>query len=121
MKRTTQCLLLWTPRILALLFAAFISLFALDVFDGQHGFWRTALAFVIHLIPTAILLLLLALAWRWAWIGAVAFPALGVFYVVSFWGRFPVTVYLFVAGPLFLLGALFLLSWIRRAELRPAT
>ncbi|MGD0539672.1 MAG: hypothetical protein ABSC03_18745 [Verrucomicrobiota bacterium] len=120
MKTSTSRVLLWTPRVLALLFAAFISIFALDVFDEHHGFWPTAFALAMHLIPTAILLVLVALAWRWPWIGAVAFPALGAFYIASFWGRFPWPTYLIIAGPLFLLGALFLLSWIRRADLRPA-
>ena len=35
MKTTPKRLLFWTPRILCLLFAGFISLFALDVFEGQ--------------------------------------------------------------------------------------
>jgi MFS family permease len=120
MKTNLRRLLLWTPRVLGLLFAAFISIFALDVFDEHLGFWPTALALVMHLIPTAILLVLVALAWRWPWIGAVAFPALGGFYIASFWGRFPWPTYLIIAGLLFLVGALFLLSWMRRAELRPA-
>jgi hypothetical protein len=117
MKTTAAKLLLWAPRILGLLFAAFISIFALDVFDGQHGFWETALALFMHLIPTFILLAVLALCWRWPWIGAVVFPALGLFYVVNFWGRFHWSVYGLIAGPLLLLGVLFLLSWQQRKAL----
>lgn len=116
MKTTADRVLLWTPRVLALLFAAFISLFALDVFDGQHGFWQTALALAMHLIPTAVVLVFAALAWRWAWIGAIAFPALGTFYIATAWGRFPWLTYLIIAGPLVLVGVLFLLSWLRRAN-----
>jgi hypothetical protein len=121
MKTPYKQLLYWTPRILGLLFAAFISLFALDVFDGKHGFWETALALAMHLIPTAILLALLALSWRWEWIGAIVFPALGVFYIVQFWQRFHWSVYVVIAGPLFLLGILFLFNWIRRSELHAKT
>ncbi len=101
----------WSPRILCLLFAAFISLFALDVFDGSHGFWQTALALTMHLIPTAILLGLLAFSWRWEWIGAVVFPGLGLLYIVTAWGRFRWPTYALIAGPLVLLGVLFLASW----------
>jgi hypothetical protein len=115
MKTSTRRFLFWAPRILCLLFAGFISMFALDVFDGNHGFWNALLALLIHLIPTGLLLLLLAVAWRWEWIGALCFSALGVFYLVAFWGRFPWSVYAIIAGPLFLLGALFLLGWSRRA------
>ena len=62
MKTSVKRLLFWTPRILGLLFAAFIGIFALDVFDEHHGFWETALALGMHLVPTAILLLFLALS-----------------------------------------------------------
>jgi hypothetical protein len=107
MQRTIQ----WTPRILCLLFAALISLFALDVFDGSHGFWPTALALIMHLIPTAILLVVLAVAWRWEWVGAVVFPGLGLLYIGMAWGRFPWSVYALITGPLVLLGILFWAAW----------
>ena len=118
MKTSTKRRLFWTPRILCLLFVAFISLFALDVFGENQGFWKTALALLIHLIPTGILLVILAAAWRWEWIGGLLFPALGIFYIAAFWGRFHWSVYLLFSGSLFLLGALFLLGWQHRAELR---
>jgi hypothetical protein len=118
MKAPVKHLLFWTPRILGLLFAAFISVFALDVFDGHHGFWQTALALAMHLIPTAVLLLFLVLAWRWEWTGAVFFTALAVLYLVAFPGRFHWSAYVLISGPLFLLGVLFLLNWVFRAELR---
>ena len=107
---------------LCLLFAAFISLFALDVFDGSHGVWQTILALIMHLIPTAILLGLLAVCWRWEWIGAVAFPGLGFLYVVMFWGRFHWPAYALIAGPLMLLGILFWAAWrVRKSGLAAAT
>ena len=118
MKTSTKRLLFWTPRILCLLFVTFISLFALDVFGENQGFWRTLLALLIHLIPTGILLVILAATWRWEWIGALLFPALGIFYIVAFWGRFHWSVYLLLSGSLFVRGALFLLGWQHRAELR---
>ena len=62
----------WTPRILALLFAVFLSLFALDVFGEGYGFWKTILALVMHLIPTGIVLAVLAVSWRWQWLGAAS-------------------------------------------------
>jgi len=104
----------WTPRILGVLFAAFLSIFALDVFEEARGFWPTALALLMHLIPTAVLLLIVAVSWRWEWVGGVLFPALGVFYLVNFWGRFHWSAYALIAGPLFLVGALFLFSWRQR-------
>jgi hypothetical protein len=121
MKTPAKRCLFWTPRILCLLFAAFISLFALDVFGENQGFWNTTLALLIHLIPTGIFLLILTVAWRWEWVGALLFPALGAFYILAFWGRFVWYTYALLSGPLFLLGALFLLGWKYRAELRAKT
>jgi hypothetical protein len=61
MQKPVQQLLFWSPRILCILFAGFISMFALDVFDEYHGFLEIAKAMLIHLIPTYIILLALAL------------------------------------------------------------
>ena len=110
--------LFWTPRILCLLFAAFVSLFALDVLGEGNGFWKTILALAIHLIPTWAILLVLLASWRWEWIGALVFPVLGALYLAMFWGRFGWPVYLMMSGPLFLVGLLFLINWRYRTELR---
>jgi len=117
MNTPTKRFLFWTPRILCLLFAVFISLFAMDVFNENHGFWKTTLALLIHLIPTGLLLLILGATWRREWVGGLLFPALGTMYVLASWGRFPWHVYAIISGPLFLVGALFLLNWRYRTEL----
>jgi hypothetical protein len=118
MNESLRRVVFWTPRILCLLFAVFISLFALDVFGEGYGFWETIFAFAMHLIPTAIVLVALAVAWRWEWVGAILFTALGVWYIVMTWKEFDWITYLLIAGPLFLIGALFLANWLYRAELR---
>ncbi len=110
--------LFWTPRVLCILFALFLSLFALDVFSEDYGFWETILALLIHLVPVYIVVIVLVIAWRWEWVGAILFTALALFYLVSSWGRFHWSAYLVISGPLFLLGVLFLFNWIYRAQLR---
>ena len=118
MKTPLKRLLFWTPRILGLLFAAFISIFAADVFGEGYGFWKTVLALLIHLIPTWIVLIVLALSWRREWVGGILFTALGALYLIKFWGRFHWSAYVCIAGPLFLVGVLFFLSWLSRRDLR---
>jgi hypothetical protein len=118
MSRSMKQFLFWIPRILCILFALFLSLFSLDVFDEGLGFWETILALLIHLVPTYIVIAVLLLAWRWEWIGAVLFTALAVFYVVWAWGRFHWSAYAVISGPLVLISILFLLNWIYRAQLR---
>ena len=112
MRRRTRRLLFWAPRALGFLFAAFIGLFALDVFDEGYGFWEAVAGFLIHLVPTYLILVAVALGWRWEWLGALLFAALGVAYVVTAWGQFGWTTYLIVTGPAFLVAALFLADWL---------
>ena len=107
----------WAPRGLAIAFALFTSIFALDVFGEQHGVWRTALALLLHLLPTALVFALLAIAWRWERTGALLFTCLGILYCVVMRSRFPWPVYAAIAGPLVLTGALFLVSARRSAAL----
>ena len=118
MKKPVKQVVFWMPRILGILFAMFISIFALDVFGEGYNFWETLVALLIHLIPTGIIVIALAIAWRWEWVGALLFAGLGAGYVIMAWGRFEWTTYLLIAGPLFLIGALFLVNWFFRAELR---
>lgn len=118
MNTSTKRVLFWTPRVLGILFAMFLSMFALDVFGESHGFGETILALLIHLVPTYIVVIALVFAWRWEWIGAILFNALAVFYVAWAWGRFPLIAYLSISGPLVLVGVLFLFNWIYRAQLR---
>jgi hypothetical protein len=55
MKAGNKKLLTWLPRIPGMLFAVFISLFALDVFSEEKGFLQTLIALLMHLIPTFII------------------------------------------------------------------
>ena len=118
MNATTGRFLYWTPRILGILFAAFLGLFALDVFNEGYGPGETVVALVMHLVPTFVVLAALGVAWRWEWVGAVLFFGLAVFYVAMAWGQFPLVSYLAISGPLFLTGLLFLVNWRYKDELR---
>jgi hypothetical protein len=111
-------ILYWTPRVLTMLFAAFISIFALDVFEEHQTFWMTAVALFMHLLPTFAVIALLLIAWKWEWVGTAGFFCLATFYVYWAWGRFPLSVYFVIAGPMVLIGALFLAGWLTRYSLQ---
>ena len=89
-----------------------------EITSARQTVGQTLLALAMHLIPTALILLGLAAAWRWEWVGGAAFAALGVGYIAMAWGRFPLSVYFAIAGPCFLLSALFLVGWAYRREIR---
>lgn len=100
--------------------AVFISLFALDVFTGQTSIWQEMLGLIIHLIPTYLVLIALAIAWRWERVGGTLFILLGLIYIFAFGGNFPWSVYLVIAGPAFLIGILFWVSYYVRRQSLPS-
>lgn len=105
----------WTPRLLTILFAIFISVFALDAFSEGEGFTKTLIAFLIHLIPTVIIVTILVLSWKREWIGGVVFFLLGIGYAIIAVSH-PSWI-LAISGPLFLISILFLIGWFSRKEL----
>jgi len=110
MKRKLIKILYWSPRILGILFIAFISLFALDVFSTGYTFHETVVALLIHLIPTIILIFALLIAWEWEMIGGIIYIVLGLCYIAGTWGKFGLATYLIIAGPLILIGLLFIVN-----------
>ena len=119
MTPTSRSLLRWTPRILTILYAMFISIFAADVFEETLTFWQTVLALFIHLIPTWIVLITLALSWRWPWVGTVVFTTLALLYLwVGLRRDFQLSLFLLIAGPLILAAGLFLADWLKGRQKR---
>ena len=72
----------WTPRILCICGILFISLFALDAFEENLTIWEQISGFLIHLIPSFILLGILLVAWKWEKIGGIILLALGLVFSV---------------------------------------
>ncbi len=106
----------WTARILAMAFAAFISIFAADVFEESLSFWQTALALTMHLIPTFLIILIIVLSWKWELVGGIAFSALGLTYIIMAWGKFALVAYFMISGPLFIMGILFIIGWFTKKQ-----
>ena len=67
----------WIPRIVCILAILFISMFALDSFAPELTFWQQIGGFLIHLIPSLILVLFLIVAWKWELIGGMIFIIVG--------------------------------------------
>jgi hypothetical protein len=114
-------LIYWTPRILSILFLVFLALFSLDVFDEKLTFGQTMLALLMHNIPTLILLAIVFISWKYEIIGGIAFILAGLFYITmratskSFeW--YMISWIAIIAGPAFLIGALFLVNWFKKKQ-----
>ena len=109
MTNSARKLLLWSPRILGILVSAFLGVFALDTLAEGSA------AFLIHMVPTLLLLLVVAASWRWEWVGGAVFIILAVLYGVPAWSRGDWL--LVISGPLLVVGLLFLWSWRHHMEL----
>lgn len=122
MKHKINKFMFWLPRILSILFIAFLMLFSLDVFDMNVGFWGTLLGLFIHNIPALILLVVLIISWKHEWFGGIVFILAGLLYIIFAMKGAP-SIFLalsqgmIIAGPAFLIGILFLLNWQRKKKL----
>lgn len=103
----------WVPRILAILFIMFISVFALDVFKEPQWFF----ALLIHLIPSFILIALTAIAWKHEQIGGNLFAAVGFFSIFFFHGQS-----IIISLPIIVIGLTFIGSdYLSRQKNAPAS
>jgi len=113
-------ILYWTPRILGILAILFISMFALDAFQHGLSIWQQIAAFLMHLIPSFILLLVLIIAWKRELLGGIIFLVLGLglspFVFIhnynmnhSVW--MSLGVIMLITVPFVVVGGLFIMSW----------
>jgi len=76
--KTSIKVLHWFPRIICILAILFISVFAADAFSPGLTIWQQLGGFIMHLIPSFILLTLLIIAWKWEYVGGINFTVIGV-------------------------------------------
>ena len=108
--------IVWIARVLTIVFAAFITMFAADVFSEGYGFWQTVLALIMHLIPTFLVVVLLLLSWRYEWIGGIAFCALAVVYAIVAINRLHWIAIAIIGGTMLLMGVLYLVGWFQKKQ-----
>lgn len=114
-----QKIIHWAPRILCILAILFISMFALDSFAPGLTFRQQILGFLIHLIPSYILIIFLIVAWKWELIGGMIFMILGLgfmpfIYTMNYHMNHSVwislSIILLINFPFVVVGGLFILS-----------
>jgi len=94
--------LYWTPRILAIIFIIFMSMFAFDT--------GSFLGTLIHLIPSFALIVITAMAWKQPFHGGIVFLVLaGVFTVFFKLYKDPIS-FLIIGLPVVITGILFILG-----------
>ncbi len=118
-KRKVDKFIYWTPRILSIIFILFLALFSLDVFDSGLDFWGTLLGLFIHNIPSLILLIFLIISWKYEIVGGIVFILAGLAYIMMVFMNpvfewYMISWSAIIAGPAFLIGALFLVNWFKK-------
>jgi len=73
-----KTLIHWAPRILTMLSILLISLFALDSFAPGVPLLKQISAFLMHMIPSAVLASILVIAWRHRLTGGIIFIIIGL-------------------------------------------
>lgn len=68
----------WIPRVLIITFIAFFSLFSLDAFSGSAPIPEKLATFLIHMLPSFVMVLFLVISWNRAVTAGVLFIILGV-------------------------------------------
>lgn len=125
--KSSMRILYWTPRILGILAILFLSMFALDAFNPALTIWQQIGGFLIHMIPSFVLLGILAVAWKWELIGGLIFTLIGlafspVVYLLNYNRLHSVKESLFVlliiTVPFILTGLLFILSYRHKKRVR---
>lgn len=122
MQKYANPLLYWFPRIVSLLFVAFLMLFSLDVFGEGLSFWQTALALFMHNVPALILLIAVVISWKYEIVGGVVFILAGLLYIVLIclgefeWYKLAWAVQ--ISGPAFAVGILYILGWLKKKNLK---
>jgi hypothetical protein len=109
MTRISGTMVLWSPRILGALVSVFLGAFALDAFSAGKSFADALADFVIHLIPSVVLLGVVLASWHRPLIGGLTFIALAIVYVGIARNHVEWTVV--ISGPLLVVGVLYLASW----------
>ena len=118
----------WTPRILCILSILFISLFAFDAFEPGLTIWQQLAAFAMHLLPSFILFMMLVVAWRWELVGGIVFMMLGLGlspfiythnYAMNHSVSMSIGIIMMITFPFFLVGLLFVASYLVKKKQAP--
>ncbi|MEM4271648.1 MAG: hypothetical protein QXD13_00980 [Candidatus Pacearchaeota archaeon] len=117
--------LYWTPRVLSIIFLAFLVLFSFDVFSPELTIWQMLFAFFMHNLPVIILAVILWISWNGReWLAGSIFILGGLLYTVRIlmtaitagFELYYIAWIIQIAGIAFFTGILFLLNWIKKKK-----
>jgi hypothetical protein len=88
-----------------------VSLFSLDVLEMEASPLELLGAFLMHSLPSIVMIVMLAFAWRRPVVGFIAFLLAGLFFLRFVILGFDLGHFLLFSGPLLLISAMFYIDW----------
>ncbi len=104
--------LLWIPRTLTIVFIVFLSLFSLDVFTDEGALLPMIGGFLIHNIPSFLLIIVLIISWKRPFISGMAFALFGLLSTIFFHTIRNLFSFLFISLLSVIIGGLYLLCYL---------
>lgn len=108
----------WLPRVLAIAYILFISIFAFDVFSPEYSIFDMIIGFLIHLIPSFILIIVTIIAWKKEFLGGILFILLSILFTIFFNTYKEIISFILISLILFIIGLLFILFSRTRLNLK---
>jgi hypothetical protein len=122
---TKEKVLYWLPRLLCIGAILFVSMFALDAFQPGMPILEQIGGFLIHMIPSFVLLVVLLVAWKWELVGGVVITLIGLgfspFVYLMNYNRthsvgISLSIILMINLPFVIVGVLFILNHYRNKK-----
>jgi hypothetical protein len=117
----------WAPRIICILAILFISIFAADSFAPELTIWQQISGFIIHLIPSFVLLIILIVSWKRELFGGIFFTLIGIvltpfIYTLNYSRNDSIAMSIGIVSmitlPFIIVGVLFLMSYFTKKKYR---
>jgi hypothetical protein len=102
----------WAPRVAAIMIIFFTSLFSLDVFGMGASLLEVLGAFLMHNIPSIIMVIFLVFAWKRPFVGFVVFLIAGIAFAIFFVrDLYALPNLLLFVFPILMIASLFYADW----------
>jgi hypothetical protein len=108
--KTQTILTTWFPRVLAIIFIAFLVLLSFDVFSLNGSVLEKMGGFLVENIPAILLVIALVLAWKKPITGGAIFVVMGIIFTIFYRTYQRWDTFVLISVPLLLIGFLFLLN-----------
>lgn len=114
-KKTDKCRKsIWIPRILAILFILFLIVFSFDVFEGEASLFEKLGGFLIHSIPSLVMLAALIALRSYPIACGTVFIVIGIIFTLFFNTYTGLAKFLAISFPPVIIGALFIIFSLKR-------